>query len=112
MISALTRLSHSGVSEKSALGLSVPAVASATTSGSASTALIRGPREVSGGAKRGGSHAPRGQNFVGRRSWLALLRDGDERSGHTREGGPQVAPHGVRREPHDVVGHLADEDRR
>ncbi len=44
MTRALTSESHSGVSLKSALGLSVPAVASATTSGSAaSVVLMPGP---------------------------------------------------------------------
>ena len=43
MSRALTRLSHSGVSLKSASGLSVFAEASETTCGSASSALMPAP---------------------------------------------------------------------
>ena len=43
MINALTRLSHSGVSLKSATGLSVLPVAVETASGSASRALMPDP---------------------------------------------------------------------
>ena len=43
MSSALTRLSQSGVSLKSATGLSVFSEAVETTCGSASSALMRGP---------------------------------------------------------------------
>src|SRR6187200_2838767 len=99
MNSALTRLSHRGVSLKSATGLSVVSEASETTCGSASSELMRGPLEVSGGAKRG-------KNFVGCSSCVLLLRDGDEGSRRTGQGGPQVAAHRVGRQPDDVVGHL------
>ena len=83
MSSALTRLSHSGVSLKSAIGVV----------------------GVPGGGR---DHLRQCQQ---RAHALVLLRDGDEGSRRTGEGGPQVAAHRVGRQPDDVVGHLGHQHR-